>query len=99
MSSRGRQGGGGGRRVGLEGVEDGPGEASLEAADGFGAGVTGGKAFGVVGLGGFMAAQLGDRDPVQGGVQRAVADAADPDLALGASGPYRYRGDAGVHGV
>src|SRR3954471_18681168 len=99
MSSRGRQGAGGGRRVGLEGVEDGSGEASFEAADGFGAGVTGGEALGVVRLGGFMATQLGDRDPVQGGVQLAVAGATDSDLALGASGPDRYRRDAGVHGV
>jgi hypothetical protein len=35
------------------------------------------RRFGIVGLGGLVAAQLDDRDPVQGGVELAIAGAAD----------------------
>jgi hypothetical protein len=62
---------------------DGSDEEAFEAADRFAAALALGRfAFEVVAGGGVVAA-LGDRDPVEGGVELAVAAAVEP-VALGA---------------
>jgi hypothetical protein len=50
--------------VGVEVVEDHASQAAFEAAQGFGAGVSGGQSFAVVGLAEAIEANLGDRDAV-----------------------------------
>src|SRR5215207_8049272 len=82
-------------RVGrLEQLPDAPGEVALEAADGlFGALALGAFASDVVlGLG--VAAQAGDGNAVDGGVDLAVA-AAIQAVPVGLARANRDRGDAG----
>ena len=99
MSSRGRESSRGrGRRVVLQCLEDDAGESSFEGAQGLGLGVAGVEAFAVVAAAEAVAADLGDRDPVEGGVELPVAGLVDADPAVGASGPDRDRRDAGVQG-
>src|SRR6478609_5829829 len=61
----------------FECVEDGAGEESFEAADRFAACLSFGLFAFEVGAGGGVVARLGDRDPVEGGVELAVAAAVE----------------------
>ena len=82
---------------GLEQVPDASGEVALEAADGvFGALAFGAFAGDVV-LGFGVAAQPGHGDPVDGGVDLAVAAAVEP-VPAGVARADRDRGDAGGAG-
>jgi hypothetical protein len=72
-----------GLAVGVEVVEDDSDQSAFEAAQGFGAGVTGGEALAVVGLAESVESDLGDRDAVQGGVELTVTRAGHPDPAGG----------------
>src|SRR5690242_3873974 len=86
--------------VGLEEFPEGGGDLAFEAAERF----FGGFAFGefalVVVAGGWMPADLGDRDAVQDGVELAVAAAvqAVADVLAGAGGDGGGAGDARVFG-
>ena len=59
--------------VGEEGAVDDVGELAFEGSDGFGFGVAVGEALFQVGLGVGVAADLGDGDAVEGGVDLTVA--------------------------
>ena len=61
----------------FEGGVDGAGELAFEAAEGFAAGLALGLFAFEVGLRGWVDAALGDRDPVQGAVELAVAAAVE----------------------
>ena len=65
-------------------VEDGAGEESFEAADRFAAALAFGPFALEVVAGRRVVAGLGDRDPVEGGVELAVAAAVE-SVALGAA--------------
>jgi hypothetical protein len=73
--------------MGVEVLEERPvvdvGESSLEGPEGFGLGVAGRTASGKQLPGAWVVVGLGDRDPVQGGVELAVADAVDSLGRLG----------------
>jgi hypothetical protein len=69
---------------GFEGVEDDAGELAFEAADRFAAALAFGLFAFEVGARGRMDACLGDSDPVEGGVELAVA-AAGEAVALDAT--------------
>src|SRR3954470_21565267 len=86
-----------GGRVGLEQVPEAAGEVALEAADGFFGALAFGALAGDVVLGFGMAAQAGDGDAVDGGVDLAVAAAVEA-MAVGLAGADRDRCDAGGAG-
>ena len=65
------------RSGGLEQVPDAAGEMAREAADGFSGGLAFASFAVEVGLGFGVAAGAGDRDPVQRGVELAVAAAVE----------------------
>src|SRR5690606_29421280 len=71
---------------------------TLERAQGFGLGVAGGHATLQVGAGVIVAADLGDGDAVDGGVDLAVAGAGEA-VSLPVAGPHRQRCGAVVGGV
>jgi hypothetical protein len=66
------------RRGSFQGVEDDAHAESFEAADGFAAGFAFGFLAVEVGARGGVVAGLGDRDPVERGVELAVAAAVKP---------------------
>jgi hypothetical protein len=76
-------------------VEGGADEESFEAADGFSSALAfGARAF-EVGARRRVDAGLGDRDPVEGGVELAVAAAVEPVLA---TPPFADEAEASVTG-
>src|SRR3954454_9798983 len=77
----------------LEEVPEAAGEVAFEAADGFFGVLALGAFAGDVGLGLGVAAQAGDGDAVDGGVDLAVAAAVEA-VAVGLAGADRDRGDA-----
>ena len=81
----------------LEEVPDAPCEVSFEAADGFFGALAFGAFAGDVVLGFGVAAQAGDGDAVDGGVDLAVAAAVEA-VAVGLAGADRDRSDAGGPG-
>ena len=70
--------GGSGLGVAEHGAVDGVGQVSFEDAHGFSAGVAGGPGAVVEPSGAWFAAELDHRDAVYGGVEAAVAAAAQP---------------------
>ena len=73
-------------------------ELSFEAAEGFAAVLPFGLFACQVGACGWVDAGLGDRDPVEGAVELAVAAAIEAVAAVGAAAGFEWSLDAGVAG-
>jgi len=84
--------------VSSEGLKDGIGEAAFQYAHCLTSAVAGGSAAFDHGLGWWMPPGLGERDPVQRGVELAVAGAAEPVPGL-VRRPHRQGRRAVVPGV